>query len=112
MKLFGVERRKHAPKRVLARNAAAQRQERLEPSAARIGELLDVIPAVGPGDHREDRDHHDVHQGVPLRPLDARVLQRDEVLVNPQPLHPLPSNTSSRPWTDRLPRSRENGPTK
>ena len=89
LEVLRVERFEDASEGVRARDAAAKIEKRRQPLVTDLGDLFDVLPTVRACDHREDRHDHDVHQRVALGALDARVLERCEVILNAQALrHP------------------------
>ena len=49
---------------VVRRNAARQGQERLQPGSFRLAVGLDLIPALGPAQHRGNRDEQNLFQQV------------------------------------------------
>ena len=70
-----IEHRKDAAKGVVGGNAIGQFQEGRKPLLLAVAKLLDLGPAVGPADHRADRDGEDVAETVLLGSVHARVFQ-------------------------------------
>ena len=57
-----VEQHEDPPERVVRGDAVRQLQEGLQPGLLAAPVELDVLPALGAGDHRADRDCRDVDQ--------------------------------------------------
>jgi len=91
----GVQRREHAPERVVRGDALRQLQERGQPRPLGLAELLHLDPPVGPTDRRTQRDREDRDQGMVLRAFHARVVQGREVCRDTHIL-PLPHTHGQR----------------
>jgi site-specific DNA recombinase len=81
LKLLWIEGCEHAIEGIVRGNAVGQVQERPQPLALRLPELSDLVPTLGTADHGAQGDGEDRHQRMQLGPLDARVVERGEMLT-------------------------------
>ena len=73
-----IQRREDATERIVRQDAMRQGQEATKPFSFGLADVGDRDPVVGPADHRAQRDHENVFQGMPTRAPDARVRQLAE----------------------------------
>ena len=69
--LPGIQCRKNAPKRVVARDAVGQLQKRFKPAFPACAKKGHVLEAFRAAEQRQNRDHQDVDEIVQLRSIHA-----------------------------------------
>jgi hypothetical protein len=79
----GIEQPKHPRERVVARNTARQPQKPPQQRLLRPAEQRHVDTGLGAAHHRQERQHHDLIQLVPLRVAPARVHEPRNTPENP-----------------------------
>src|SRR5262249_26469879 len=68
-------------KRVVGGNAVGQGQKGLQPSTTVLSKGDDLLPIIGPGNHRAEGDGDDIDQEVTLQVVAPRVTESGEVLA-------------------------------
>jgi len=76
----GVHRREDPAKRIVGRNPVAERQELAKPLPFGAAEPRNRHPVVDAADHRAQRDHEDVDEGVPAGAAHAGIGQAAEMI--------------------------------
>ena len=66
-------------KGVVRGDAVGQTEKLLEPGPAATRKRDDLLPVVGPGDHRTDGADDDIHQAVAFEVLAAWVAESPEI---------------------------------
>src|SRR3954470_21541024 len=73
-----IDQHEHPPERVVRGDAVRQGEEGLEPGPLAAAVELDVLPALGAGEHRADRDRQDGGQLMVAPARLARILEPRE----------------------------------
>lgn len=79
---LGVKPIEDALECVMRGNSVRQAQEPFQPIESVAAERLDLLPIVGTTNHSTDSDHNDVQELVSFPPIQARVFELTEILLN------------------------------
>ena len=78
-KLHGIEQGKDPAEGIMAGDAIGQSQKAAQKLDLGVAEFLKIHKALGPAEHRAERDGEDVDEQVVLCALDPRVFDDGEV---------------------------------